>query len=227
MEATKVCKSCPFRGPASQFQGYTCLRCKSAAGRARYARLRSVPKEIPARKRCTKCRRVKPAASFHRAPNAVSGLASHCKTCRSAKAKTEYDKTRGGRRGWVALRNSAKYRDLPFAITLDEYKTWWAETPDVCRYCGADFPTFAARRELILTDDRLHWLREVFANPNHAAIRGLSVDRRDPRRGYTLDNICKACWLCNYVKGAIITEHLMARIAEDLVYQISLVTGVG
>jgi hypothetical protein len=57
-----------------------------------------------------------------------------------------------------------------------------------------------------LSEDRLKRFREVFSNPIYGKIDDLTIDRKNPGYGYDENNIVKACWICNYLKGGIWTH---------------------
>lgn len=44
----------------------------------------------------------------------------------------------------------------------------------------------------------------------------MTIDRKDNSKGYTLENICLACWTCNHLKGDILSELEMKEFAERI-----------
>lgn len=112
-------------------------------------------------------------------------------------------------------------------FTPEEFTVWWATTPEICYYCGVSFEEHASFRELILSGNpAASRFREIFSNKNHAKQIAMSVDRKVPSLGYILNNICKACWICNYVKGGIITEEQMLWLAPQIATELrSIVAG--
>jgi hypothetical protein len=125
------------------------------------------------------------------------------------------------------LKRSAERRGVPFTLSPHEYITWRVSTEDVCHYCGMDAETFREAKLLVLESPALMRFREVFANPAHAKMQHLSIDRKDPEKGYTLENICKACWICNYIKGGVLTEAQMKQLGPQLYSQFNLVAARG
>lgn len=89
---------------------------------------------------------------------------------------------------WIHLRQKAKERakkqGVPFGLTLEETRR--IVEPMVCECCG--------RR--LAVSDRVH----TEESP--------SLDRFDPSRGYTKENVAVLCYRCNYLKADASVEEI-------------------
>lgn len=79
---------------------------------------------------------------------------------------------------------------------------------------------FRALRERVAHVPALARFRLVFARPAHRTTQHLTVDRKDPDSGYAIDNICKACVFCVFIKNGLLREdqmrHLGPQVHEEL-----------
>lgn len=82
-------------------------------------------------------------------------------------------------------RNNAKRRGIEFALTSDEFKEL---TEKPCHYCGGY---------------SIEW------NENS---RGNGIDRKDPNKGYFIDNCVPCCSMCNFWKRSIPYEKFIRYI---------------
>lgn len=73
------------------------------------------------------------------------------------------------------IKSQAKKRGIEFNLSLDEFIS---EISKPCVYCN-----------------NLLGEKSVTAS---------GLDRKDNNKGYTVDNVCSCCWVCNSIKG----EHL-------------------
>lgn len=72
-------------------------------------------------------------------------------------------------------------------------------------------------RDLILTQEqKVYRFRQIFACPPHRQIRTMTIDQKDPNAGYTERNIVKCCWICNFIKGGILTFDQMLLIGPSI-----------
>jgi hypothetical protein len=92
------------------------------------------------------------------------------------------------------VKYNAEKRKIPININEYEFTTWWNNSSNNCYYC---------KRELQAAD-------EFFGKRTGR----LSVDRIENQKGYELDNIVKACWLCNRIKADIFTKDEMLEIGK-------------
>lgn len=168
---------------------------------------------------CTLCKTEKDVRQFDVQRNRASGRSSHCKECHKGYYKKRHasGELAGGKSGWNRLRHSAKSRGLVFSIKLSDFSQWWSKTDHVCHYCGSTTDDFILAKNAILDGQQnLSRFREIFRNPVHRSVVHLSVDRKDPDVGYELDNLAKACWICNYIKGGILKEVDMLMVAPSI-----------
>ena len=102
----------------------------------------------------------------------------------------KYSATPKGR--LTKLRLRAKYGNIPIDIELREFTKWYECQELKCHYCYIQTSTAPGQKKL----------------------DGLSIDRKDNGKGYTLDNIVFCCNRCNMAKGSWFTEKEMLEIAE-------------
>ncbi len=86
-----------------------------------------------------------------------------------------------------SIRNGCAKKSLPFIITLQQLKETWDHQEGICIYTG--FPMELAESTAC---------GKVGGGSMYAA----SVDRIDPSRGYTLENIHFVCRAANFAKSA-------------------------
>jgi len=195
-------------------------------------------------KRCAKCKQIKPSTEFYIFKRNHDGFHSYCKLC-NKKITLAYSKTPKGKstqqkqnakqlasgyylygKGAISkLRVASKNRGFTFDLTAKQFAKWWKSTPDNCRYCARTPAQFIMARDYIIAYTGDNWsinrYKRVFNNKNHAKIYRMTLDRMDNAKGYTLDNITKACWICNYFKGDFLEAHEMYAIAiilKDTLY---------
>jgi hypothetical protein len=106
-------------------------------------------------------------------------------SCRRKECRFYKPRNRGARSGFASLiykyRNQAKYRNIPFLLTNDQFAEL---TKKDCYYCG---------------DPPLQ--RETYSKRIDAeAYVYNGVDRIDSSLGYTEDNCVPACGMCNKMK---------------------------
>lgn len=197
-----------------------CKTCKRQRGRELYHSRTKDSFVVPDAKTCTRCGETKPIEAFTIAKNNRTGRSSHCKSCHSDYHNRQRlsGALAGGRAGWNRIKHSAANRGFDFDISRQDFEAWWNTEPHKCHYCSIDVDGFLAVRDAILagTLKELGRFRQVFANPQHAKIVELSVERVDPDRGYALTNIVKACWVCNFIKGSILREEHMLLIGPQI-----------
>ncbi len=102
----------------------------------------------------------------------------------------KYSATPKGR--LTKLRLRAKLAHIPIDIKLGEFTKWGEHQEPNCYYCG----------------------RELCVAPGQKKLDGLSIDRKDNNKGYTLSNVVLSCNRCNMAKGSWFTEKEMLEIAQ-------------
>lgn len=98
---------------------------------------------------------------------------------------------------WHSIKGGARKRGIPLMITRDEFIRWYFQQKRICEYCGVPDMTF---------DFNYYGRPFVF-----------SVDRKDSRLPYSLENICQACYLCNSLKSNYFSYSEWKEIAEKYV----------
>jgi len=122
------------------------------------------------------------------------------------------------------LRRRAKKLGVPHTITMKTLRDWWLTTPDVCAYCGSTIDEYLKISTFLIqyngNDHTITRFKNAFNLPSHRAIDHMTKDRIDLRKGYTVDNLCKACWLCNYAKGSFFTHDEWKLIAPTIIMKL-------
>lgn len=91
--------------------------------------------------------------------------------------------------------------DISFNMTQDEFVAWYLEQKQECYYCGI-------KQEDITKN------QNMMPNKN---IHRLTLNRLDPNKGYSIDNIVLCCARCNLIKSNFFTPEEMKEIAEKFV----------
>jgi len=127
------------------------------------------------------------------------------------------------------LRSFGKKRGLGVELTAEELEKWWKVTADACNYCGQSAAEYRVTRDRLLcysgTDRQILLLRGLFKRLKQASTNELTLDRVDNRKGYATSNLAKACWLCNYIKGAFLTDSEMKQVGARLRREIEVELG--
>jgi len=103
----------------------------------------------------------------------------------------------------ISIYNRIKYRAVrknQEYCSKQEFIIWYENQKKQCVYC--DIPL-----EIIPS---LEWGRKKYTNR-------LTIDRMDNERGYTLNNICLACDICNLTKNSIFGQKEMVEIAQKYI----------
>jgi len=123
------------------------------------------------------------------------------------------------------LRQGAVARGLTFTLTPESLENWWQETPDRCTYCGINTAEFIRLRDFVCgytgSDYEISKFKRCFKSSKHAAIGWLTLDRMDNARGYEFDNMVKACWFCNSIKGSLLNHADMLLVAGSIIERLS------
>lgn len=195
-------------------------------------------------KTCIKCKVEKPVGEFPKNVRIPGGYHYYCKTCMNAYIKAyqqtgkgeesvrraaEKQRTTGyfrfGKGAIHILKQGAIKRGIPFLISADELGTWWKSVPDTCAYCGISIDQYRHLRDRILkytgTNYDILKFRRLFRSPKHAAINWMTIDRKDNSRGYELTNMLKACWICNGIKGSLLTWEDVTLIAYGIIQKLT------
>lgn len=95
-----------------------------------------------------------------------------------------------------AIKRNARYRNLSFDLTIEEFVEWWNSQKQECYYC--EIPI----ERLKIIDRKKKMLKR------------LSIDRLDNKKGYEKGNLVLACMRCNFIKSNLLTDEEMKEIAQ-------------
>jgi len=99
--------------------------------------------------------------------------------------------------------NGYKYK---VCFTKDEFVDWWGKQSKRCYYC--DMP-----EELIDSIEEIGGRKYAGGKELHR----FTIDRKDNDRPYVLDNIVKACHICNEVKSTVFGAEEFRRLAQEFI----------
>lgn len=171
---------------------------------------------------CCRCRRELPVSEFAALHSAKDGYAPQCRGCQRAYYQQAKARSVFAASDFGAIRAAAVRRGIPFEVTAVALRRLWLNTPETCAYCGQgpDAVGEAAAR-IMERQEGNRFLSALAAKLRWAykqkhPSRRLTIDRKDNEGAYTLENIQKACFICNFLKGAILTDEEMAFLAPRL-----------
>lgn len=174
-------------------------------------------------KYCKRCKEEKSIQAFSRNRCRKDGLQDYCKECNKALllqwteknpdrlaqnlakwAKNNPDKRKyylkNYRRTGIVkareLRRKAKERGNSFDLTIEEFANWFDSQEKCCHYCGC---------EVFEYSDLPQGKKQLL---------GLTIDRKDNDKSYSVDNIAIACRRCNLMKGSWLNEEQMLDAAK-------------
>jgi hypothetical protein len=181
--------------------------------------------------KCSDCKKIKDDNEFYLCRNSYkkNGYQSRCKECQKEWRRKHLDKFRkytkrymdknGGKpfqtqrmREWRARNNSirgyychlkatAKYKGREVSFSFEEFENWNNQQENKCFYC--DIPQSISKK---------------LGNPwSFKVQKRLSLDRLDSSKGYSLDNICLCCRVCNEVKNNILSKKEMKEIGQKYI----------
>jgi len=100
---------------------------------------------------------------------------------------------------WIYFRikNNAIHRKQIFSISKEDFINWYNCQKQECYYCNKS----------------LSEIKKDKSVPFNMKMR-LTIDRKDNKKGYIINNIVLACNRCNTIKGNFFTEQQMLKIAK-------------
>ncbi|MAP23836.1 MAG: hypothetical protein CL582_23140 [Alteromonadaceae bacterium] len=189
---------------------------------------------------CSKCEKEKSLDQFYKNSSTRRGFQSWCKTCNKTH-QGKWNRTERGKEcirkrdrrrieegyylfgnGKVGrLRIQAEKKGLSFSLTANSFKQWWMSSKEICVYCNITIEGYRRIRDFIVSYDgenyEINKFRRCFISQSHHRINDTTVDRIDSSIGYEIDNIVKACWICNYCKGSLFTYKQWKMVAPSLI----------
>lgn len=169
---------------------------------------------------CSTCKKELSLGFFYKNKSKKNGLSSQCKECyrkykknhrkeiseynkeyhqnnkeKISKCDKKYGQTSSGI--YTGIKRSARKRNIQFEISQEEFINWYENQELKCTYCNI------LQKLLKL----LKWGRKNCRNH-------IQTDRKDNDKGYTLDNICLACDVCNVAKSDNISFEEMLKIGK-------------
>jgi len=177
---------------------------------------------------CPDCQQMKSLDSFYNNKRKPDGKDWRCKDCHKRARRESYQRNRLNNilsaRIWQA-KNPERVREIKRRhyrrhpeveiysrlkykqrynggelMSRQEFYDWYRKQPQVCHYC--DIP-----RDYV-------WINNTQRGLMHLRLDSFSIDRKDNGRGYTLDNVVLACFLCNALKSHYFSEDEMRDIAQ-------------
>lgn len=91
-------------------------------------------------KTCNKCKQLKSLEEFNQHKRNKDGYRYTCRQCELEERRAYYSTPRGK---WNSYRSSARQRKLKFALTYEEFMSFWQKP---CSYCGAQINTIGIDR---------------------------------------------------------------------------------
>ncbi len=221
LPATAVWFSRHPNGPFGlQSRCKSCLRDSKRESRASLRERGHVTRADVKEKPCSRCKRVLActAENFHRNASSKGGVSTYCKDCSSAYCKTRYEGQLGSR--------SRKYSKQYKEANPDRLKQWRAARK-VTRwaYNLADYSRGNAKRlglahevdgpfiESLFTKQSgiCHWFSvPLIPSTSRRDPQHPSLDRLDPSKGYTRDNVVLTCLAANAGRSDNTTERFLA-----------------
>jgi len=156
---------------------------------------------------CSICKKELSTINFCKSPTGKYGVYSICKKCdceRNKKyckkhkieiSKREEKRSKCPKRIYYVIEKSAKIRKMEFNLPKNDFISWYDNQEKKCYYCKRT------------VDEIKQDIREAKRNKNR-----LSIDRKNNKKGYELNNIVLACYRCNTIKGNYFTEQEMLKI---------------
>lgn len=173
---------------------------------------------------CSRCKMKLPATNkfFCRSKIIRDGLNYQCKECQ----KKSREKHKGEKNEWSrnyyqnnkekltvkrkkynqtvngiynVIKARTKARNIPLKLIKEDFIEWYEQQKQKCVFC--DIP-----KELL---EPLEWGRKKERTR-------LAIDRKNNSKGYTIDNICLACNVCNRSKNEDISFNEMKQLGKSI-----------
>lgn len=150
-------------------------------------------------KQCRSCNKRLPLLDFYAAPKAGK-YQSYCKACVKEKVKiARRDPNKNAywsKRLW-SMKKRSRIKGMECQLSVKDLRDIFI--PKTCFYCGVNQDIYLA-----------YWKKYGKFN------RRFSFDRKDNKKGYTINNVVLACLLCNVIKSSIFSESQMKLIGKGV-----------
>lgn len=173
-------------------------------------------------KKCNYCGEIKDLDQFTRAKSSNSFKNAHrthhsyCKICNASRAKAWRDKYPG-------YCGSGKLKATPKGdeMLMSAIRQRLVDARSRCKKLGKKPPTVNADQlyELFIKQERLCALTGAPLNLEKEHPLCLSLDQKDPTKGYILDNVQWLAWCVNRAKGELSMEHFYEMCEAILEYR--------
>lgn len=134
------------------------------------------------KKKCGKCGQIKDLEQFHKHKSRVGGVCDECIECACTRNMKRYATARFGPERMSAFKRHAKKLDLPFEITETDLEWLWQRQGGLCYY------------------SKISMVFDIGQDNT------VSVDRKNPNKGYVIDNVVLCCHKVNFMKSDISYE---------------------
>lgn len=159
---------------------------------------------------CNDCGETKPIDQFTRSKSNQSFKYNHrehhsyCKSCNARRAKE-------WRKGKTNYRGSGKLKAVPTEdrVLMSAIRQRLVDARSRCKRFSKEAPTVSDLElyNLFLKQERKCALTGADLNTEKGHPLCLSLDQKDPSKGYTLDNAQWLAWCVNRAKGDLHIEH--------------------
>jgi hypothetical protein len=170
---------------------------------------------IPATKQCCTCRVVKSSDDFNRNATKHDGLHNQCKSCRKAQRDTVLPEIRARNRGWNRANPDriAEHNRNRATSVKGRAKQLWHGAKERAADRNLDFNLTPEYIQVCLTVGTCQRTGSRFDLSPQSQYKfnplSPSVDRKDPFKGYTFDNVQVVITAYNIGKGQSTDEQFL------------------
>jgi hypothetical protein len=122
------------------------------------------------------------------------------------------------------LRHRSKQHGYAFNLTAEQLENWWLSSDNKCYYCDSTTSDYMYLRNRLLEYDGNNFeilkFKKVLNHKSHGKITEMTIDRLDNGKGYYPENMVKACWFCNHIKGELLNSKDMLLIANGMIQRL-------
>lgn len=190
-----------------------CTNCKTTIHRERrnaFSKHRC-PSVVGNKKRCFKCEEWKDLSLFNKNPKGSGGVGKMCRECynsHDAVKKCEYRRSSRLKRAvkdndiqfyinrrTLKMKSDAKKRDIPFDLTKEFLLELWNNQKGLCFYTGLE-------------------MKNSMGNKGFQCWDSPSLDRLNPSKGYTEDNVVWCIFGVNSFKQSLTLEQFKEQVSK-------------